>query len=725
VKWVSAERAQVTIVLGRQATPVERTAARLIVEEVRKRSGVALAVADEETLASTDGGLVVLGTPASNRLLAERGPRPPDDPGGESIAVRSGEIDGRPVAFAVGSGSRGALYAAAELLDRLVYTEDGVELPALDIAHRPSYALRAWEQHAPPLYAASAEANRALYLENLKLVARLRGNACFLGQSWPETSSGLMSYRHLPELFDPATEPELEARRERARQIVETASEYGLDVFLTLVELRYPPALPKLHPEIVATDPPGGTRSYLHPDGNWNLLADERPAKICTSHPLVWTWYRAKVRELIEEIPGAAGIELWISWGDTDIFYCACERCAPRPLADRMLELVEQTLAGLDEGAPGAGKRIVLRTYLGGWRHILAEEIFGPLAGRLDPRVIVANKSQWGDMYLGNAYHPLAGQFTPANQEAIEFCLGGEYRGGLRWGMLAPISEYVRDRMQHYGALGVDGMAQRHIDWHNDFTVPEFETFYALAWDRTASPELIWQRWATRTFGPEAGPRVVEIVRDGTRAMLGSMYVQGVSITSHHLFPECLERMRHLVVDRSAKLVDNGLAKIAPTAENVERIVAEKDEAIALCAAILERIERLRPLLPERSSEALRLSFGLMYELALVYRELAELFWRYLRWSATLSEVDREFQRMDLLPIVARFRQAIGRLRERVPSLWCPALFEALGTPAASWRAIDFASEFPYSYLDQIADDVERELDVVPGSLWAYFPRKC
>jgi hypothetical protein len=358
-------------------------------------------------------------------------------------------------------------------------------------------------------------------------------------------------------------------------------------------------------------------------------------------------------------------------------------------------------------------------------------EFFGLLADKLDPRVVVSNNSEWGDTYYTNAPHPLAGRFAPDNVEAVEFCIGGEYRGGLLFGMVAEFSRFMHDRIEHHAKNGVNGVVQRHLQWRNIFNEPDFETFYALAWDRDASPELIWQRWADATFGKTVGPRVVEILRDGTRAMAGSMYVNGVVLTSHHLFPESLERIRHLVVDRGAVMTEQGMERIAATPENIARLVREKDEAIALNAAILRRIERLRPDLPEQHYVALKLSFGLMYELALVYRELTELFWRYLRWEGTPSEIEREFQRQDILPVLDRFRAAAARLRERVPGLWCRDLFRALGTDPSLWvrpesfvwGAIDFENGFPHDCLERIANDLDRELNVEAASLWGYFPR--
>jgi hypothetical protein len=202
-----------------------------------------------------------------------------------------------------------------------------------------------------------------------------------------------------------------------------------------------------------------------------------------------------------------------------------------------------------------------------------------------------------------------------------------------------------------------------------------------------------------------------------------AFYVQGVSFTSHHLLGENLERVRHLVFDRSAKSTNGGLDRLAPTVENIERILDEKDEAIALSTSILQRVAALANMLPAQDFAALSDSLHLQHEMALIYRQLAEVFWRYLRWEHTLSEVDREFQRQDLVLALECLRAGAGRLRRQAPEFWHARLFENLGTAPVVWSHFDFAHDFPYAYVHRIADDVEKRIQVDAGSLWGYYPR--
>jgi hypothetical protein len=283
-------------------------------------------------------------------------------------------------------------------------------------------------------------------------------------------------------------------------------------------------------------------------------------------------------------------------------------------------------------------------------------------------------------------------------------------------------SEYVAERARAFRARGASGLIQRHLDWRNELTAAEFDAFYSLAWDVDASVEAVWARWAVETYGLEAGPAVLELLSDATRVVASSMYVRGVSLGGFRLFPEGLQRLRHLTIDRSARSVPGGLDLIRPTEENIRLIVEEKDRAVELASSMLRRVERLSGQIPARHHRALSQSIGLQYELSLVYRSLAELFWRFLAWEATLSEVEREWQREDLLCLLADFGGVVDRFRGRVPELWNAALFKALGTAPARWRDLRFDTGLPVANLDAIALDIERELDVQPASMWGYVP---
>jgi hypothetical protein len=289
--------------------------------------------------------------------------------------------------------------------------------------------------------------------------------------------------------------------------------------------------------------------------------------------------------------------------------------------------------------------------------------------------------------------------------------------------MLASVTELLTDRMHYYHQLGVPAMFERHLPWRNTFNEADFDVFYALSWDLDASPEQIWQAWAARQYGVSAGPEVVALLRMGTRVMEKAFYVRGVSFTSHHLFGESLERLRHLTFDRSAASVSGGRTRMTPTPENIRLILEEKDEAVNISERLLVRLEKLESRIPANDHQTLMSAFRLQHEMALIYRAIARVFWPYLKWAATLSEVEREFQRQDLLPKLGEFREAVSRLRQRTPLYWNQALFSGLGTEMEMIKTIDFENGFPYAYLDRIADDIERDITVEKASLWGYFPR--
>jgi hypothetical protein len=226
MRWIEAGRPSVSVVLGAEAGRVERTAAQMLVDEVRERSGVTLPVVGDRDADGVAGGLVILGTPETNRLIAQSDVRAEADERGEAIAVRTGEGRGRPAVFAVGAGPRGALYAAVELLDRLEYSESGVDLPTLDVSHRPSFVWRSWSQSGSAIFNPALESHLDLFKRNLHYAARRRGNVVQVGH-WPDRIEPLVGHRHFPELYDASKEPERDRARARAREVVALAADHG------------------------------------------------------------------------------------------------------------------------------------------------------------------------------------------------------------------------------------------------------------------------------------------------------------------------------------------------------------------------------------------------------------------------------------------------------------------------------------------------------------------
>src|SRR5439155_12315438 len=130
---------RLAVIQGRAPSGPERRAAHLLVDRIRRRSGVAVELLDEPPAGWVPGAAVrgfdaavFLGRPAGNAalgaLLRLAGMRAPDArrPGPEGFHVRTMAAQGQAQALVAGADERGTLYGAGHFLRALTYRDDHV-----------------------------------------------------------------------------------------------------------------------------------------------------------------------------------------------------------------------------------------------------------------------------------------------------------------------------------------------------------------------------------------------------------------------------------------------------------------------------------------------------------------------------------------------------------------------------------------------------------------------
>jgi hypothetical protein len=152
-------------------------------------------------------------------------------------------------------------------------------------------------------------------------------------------------------------------------------------------------------------------------------------------------------------------------------------------------------------------------------------------------------------------------------------------------------------------------------------------------------------------------------------------------------------------------------------------MLREKDEAVYRADELLDIVERIAAGLAAQDYGALRRSLTLQRELARVFRGLVDCFWRYLIWERTLSEVEREWQRDDLVVALANWKDVVVQARPVIDQNYDAGLFEALGTRTEVWQDAWRPEGYYLEHLDQIHRDIVARIDVEPASVWGYYPR--
>ncbi len=146
----SFSASRITIVLGEKSGDLEARIAEVLRKHIEKRSDVSIAITRERSFKEgSDVDLIIfLGRARYHDTIsklceANNIPLPNDkDPGPEGFLLKTFELEGKPVVLAVGVDKRGMLYSIGEILRRLTYNLNSVEIDEMEVRTAPAYRFR-------------------------------------------------------------------------------------------------------------------------------------------------------------------------------------------------------------------------------------------------------------------------------------------------------------------------------------------------------------------------------------------------------------------------------------------------------------------------------------------------------------------------------------------------------------------------------------------------------
>ena len=271
-----------TIVVAADATPRERAAATMLLEEVQRRSLARWTIADK----AASGPVVHVGRLATLRkgALASRlqGPAP----GAEGYRLTSSPAG----VVVAGADERGVLFGVGRLLRAMDIGHERVVLPSpLDLTETPVVALRGHQLGYRPKTNSYDAWDAAQWEQYIRDLAIFGTNAIEL---IPPRSDDAADSPHFPR-------PQMEMMVEMSR----IADKYGLDVWAWYPALdedytseanvaravaEWEGVLKQL-PRLDAVFVPGGDPGHTEPTAMFNLL-DKQTANLRKFHPKVTMW---------------------------------------------------------------------------------------------------------------------------------------------------------------------------------------------------------------------------------------------------------------------------------------------------------------------------------------------------------------------------------------------------------------------------------------------------
>ena len=386
-------------------------------------------------------------------------------------------------------------------------------------------------------------------------------------------------------------------------------------------------------------------------------------AALCPSDPATWKIIEAYVREFAQQSPGGG---LYATFWDHYGIFCQCVRCQKNGLnqfPNELAECVRHYHAAL---AP-LGKQLVVRTWSSGVPHWLGEQwvhapgydhfggaatdLWARVIRELPPEIVIQTKVYHADCQPDARFSPLLGKAKP-HPEIAEWQITGQTTGRFYFpaATVNHTAQTMRKSLELVGAAGgvslyLGGTKQARYDLLDD--IANSINVYAwreLAWQPDADVDKIWMDWATPIFGAQAARHIVNALKLSEPAVNRLFSALGLGSDTNSGFPNSIARRETLLKYTNRYFLPEGAQALAPTLENVQRVIAEKDDCLKQIDEMFRELELAKPHLKKEQAAELATRFDWLRECAICAKALDESLWRYryLRARAELLTTDPE-----------------------------------------------------------------------------------
>jgi hypothetical protein len=382
---------------------------------------------------------------------------------------------------------------------------------------------------------------------------------------------------------------------------------------------------------------------------------------LCPSDPQTWKLFRAYVREFIQR-SHADG--LYATFWDHYGIYCQCDRCVKDGLNQFPNELCV-CVSNYAAAADALGCKLVVRTWSSGVPHWFggqwvnapgnggpsgaATQIWGKVIGDLPADIAIQTKVYEADCQPDPPFSELLGKAAP-HQEIAEYQMTGQTTG--RYFLPASTVDYTAWTMRR--SLELVGPAGGVSLFSGGTKNPRYNLFAdivnginanawrELSWNPDANVGDIWLDWARPIYGAKAAPAVVRALRLSESVINRLFSVLGLGNDTNSGFPGTIARRETLLKYTNRYYRPEGKAALEPTLENVNRVIAEKEDCLRQIAVMQQDIDEAAPDLKPAQLAELRTRLDWLRQFALVERYLDESLWRYryLRHQADMLTTD-------------------------------------------------------------------------------------
>lgn len=402
--------------------------------------------------------------------------------------------------------------------------------------------------------------------------------------------------------------------RHYINKVIREARERGIDFYLETKEIWFVDELLELVPDLRNAD-----------------------GSICPSNPFWWRFLDIKMRELLDAVPGLAGIIVSPGTRESKVTIstngCSCPRCAAYDPLDWYADLLSALYKPLAEH----GKTLAVRDF-----SYTADQQSRMIAAaaRCSDQVVISLKNTPHDYYPTFPDNPRIGN-TDGLRQWVEFDTWGQFFG---MGFFpVSVAEDMQKRMRHCLDSGVEGITLR-TDWE---VLTEASAFNSLNLFNVIAGAMLAQNvdldlddayaaWAEHGLvsalhsqsslppavvpaATDAVPSLKAFMKASWAVMEKAAYVRGHLFHEDDQYADTVDKAFAMMVDIHGRDEwEPGASRLLdPTDDNLAAIFAEKEEAMAEVKALAD-VLKVRAL-------------GLPEDMVRELETMLELYQRYVR----------------------------------------------------------------------------------------------
>lgn len=165
-----------------------------------------------------------------------------------------------------------------------------------------------------------------------------------------------------------------------------------------------------------------------------------------------------------------------------------------------------------------------------------------------------------------------------------------------------------------------------------------------LSWNVNADPIKIWTDWATPIYGAQAAPHIIKALRLSEEAVNRTFSPLGMGSSTNSDFARTIDRRETLLQYTNRYFLPEYVKFLEPTKENIQRVHAEKVEALRKIDQMIRELDLAKPYLTKAQADELTTRFDWFKEFAICNTRLDESLWRYryLRYLAGMLTTDKD-----------------------------------------------------------------------------------